>query len=157
VDEIDHPLHPTVKSMSNEIVRHPGIVTATERNTVRVKILQVSACAHCVAKGACAVADMEEKVVEVENYVGSPLKPGSPVTLTMQRSSGNRAIRFGYFFPFLVVLLVLITGSFLTKNEGVLGLLAIGCLAPYYLILYTLRDKLKQKFVIRIEEPDENL
>jgi sigma-E factor negative regulatory protein RseC len=104
-----------------------------------------------MAKGSCSVAEMEEKIVEVEHYQGSPLKPGHPVTLAMKRSSGNRAILFGYFIPFLVVLTVLIAGSFFTSHEGLLGLLALGSLVPYYLVLYLKRDKLKKGFAISIE------
>lgn len=137
--------------MSSETVRHPGVVIRVDQKLVQVKILQVSACAHCLAKGACSVADMEEKVVDVENYEGEPLLPGTMVTLTMKRSSGNRAILYGYFIPFLVLLTVLIAGSFFTSHEGLLGLLALGSLVPYYLVLYLKRDKLKKGFAISIE------
>jgi positive regulator of sigma E activity len=137
--------------MKAEVVRHPGIVTELEGDLVRVKVLQVSACASCHAKGACSLADMEEKIVEIEGYRGRELHPGDHVTLAMQRTSGNRAVLLGYFLPFLVLMATMITGSFFIQSEGLLALVSIGILIPYYLLLYHFRDRLKKKFIISCE------
>jgi sigma-E factor negative regulatory protein RseC len=138
-------------SLKDEIVEHPGVVIEVADDHVKVKILQVSACAACHAKGACSMADMEEKVVDVEHYHGSPLEVGSPVTLTMMRSSGNRAILLGYLMPFAVLIAVMIVTSFFVNHEGLLALISISALIPYYLILFQFRDRLKKGFLIRIK------
>ena len=36
-------------------------------------------------------------------------------------------------------------------SEEVAALLSIACLIPYYIILYLLRDKLRERFTFRIE------
>ena len=46
-------------------IEHEGIVDHISDKAIRVKIMSMSACASCHAKGACTVADMEEKEVEV--------------------------------------------------------------------------------------------
>jgi sigma-E factor negative regulatory protein RseC len=135
-----------------DMIEHPGMVIKREKKRVLVKILQASACSGCHAKGACNIADMEEKIVEIENYQGRDLNSGDLVTLQMSRSSGKRAVLYGYLFPFLVLVAVLVAGSFLIKNESLLALVAIGSLLPYYLILYMRRDHLKKDFHIRIKE-----
>lgn len=136
--------------MKEDTIEHPGLVTEIEQGVVRVKIMQVSACSGCHAKGACSVAGMEEKIIEVEDYRGTPLKPGDQVTLSMKRASGNRAMFLGYFLPFLVLMTAMITGSFFIHSEGALALVSIGILIPYYMLLYHFRDRLKKRFLISI-------
>jgi len=124
---------------------------AAGRDLVKVKILQVSACAGCHAKGACTMADMEEKIIDVEDFGGRQYKAGDHVTLQMGKGSGNRAIVMGYLVPFLLMVAALITGSYFIHEEGILALVSISVLIPYFVILYLRRDKMKGKFVIRIK------
>jgi positive regulator of sigma E activity len=136
--------------MSNPIIKHPGEVLRITPEAVEVKILRATACSTCVSKGACSIGDAEEKTVTVDDYRGSPLKPGDQVMLLMQRTSGNMALFYGYFLPFLVLVTVLVAGSMVVTDEGALALIAIGSLVPYYMALYHFRDRLKKKFRIRI-------
>ncbi len=136
--------------MKQEIIEHPGVVVEMKEGVVRVKILRVSACAGCHARGVCSVVDMEEKVVEIEDYRGQPLHPGDHVTLMMRQSSGNRAIFLGYLLPFLLLMTVMITSSFFIHDEGTLALVSIGILVPYYFLLYQFRNRLKRRFLIEI-------
>ncbi len=137
--------------MSNQTIRHPGEVLRVTPELVEVKILRATACSSCVSKGACSIGEAEEKSVTVDDYQGQALKPGDKVMLLMQRSSGNKALLYGYFLPFLVLVGVLVTGSILVRDEGALALIAIGSLIPYYMTLYHFRDRLKKKFNIKIE------
>lgn len=134
-----------------DIIEHPGVVVATDHDTVQVKVLQVSACAGCHAKGACTMADMEEKIVSIESYIGRALAPGEKVTLVMKQSAGSRAVVLGYLVPFLLLVTVMITGSFFIREEGILALVSIGSLIPYFTLLYLNRDRMKKKFVIQIK------
>jgi sigma-E factor negative regulatory protein RseC len=137
--------------MSNNTIRHPGEVLRITPEAVEVKILRATACSSCVSKGACSIGDAEEKTVTVENYEGEPLKQGDKVMLMMHRSSGNKALFYGYFLPFLVLVTVLVSGSVLVHDEGALALISIGSLIPYYMALYHFRDRLKKKFTVTIE------
>ncbi len=134
-----------------DIIEHPGVVVKEREGKVLVKILQVSACAGCHAKGACSMADMEEKTIEIDNYAGMPLKPGEQVTLQMGKASGNRAILMGYLYPFLLMMVVMISGSFFIREEGILALVSVGSLIPYFIILYLQRNRFRKKFVITIK------
>lgn len=136
--------------MDFDLIEHPGIVAEIRNDVVVVKVLQVSACAGCHAKGACSMADMEEKEIEVEHYTGPPLRTGQQVTLQMKHSSGKRAILMGYLVPFFLLMTVLISGSFFIREEGLLALVSIGALVPYYALLYHFRDRLKKGFEIQI-------
>ena len=133
------------------IVEHPGIVTGVDRNRIEVKILQVSACSSCRAKGMCGVAEMEEKVVDAAPVKGHEHKTGEKVTLVMKRTSGNRAVFLGYYLPFLIVVITLFGMISLTKNEGLSALVAIGMLIPYYTGLFMLKEKITKKMEIWIK------
>jgi sigma-E factor negative regulatory protein RseC len=99
----------------------------------------------------CGVADMEEKIVETPRLPGIEHKIGDKVTLIMKRTSGNRAVFLGYYLPFLIVVITLILMLSLTENEGLSGLVSIGILLPYYLILFMIKDRLTKKMEIRVK------
>lgn len=127
-----------------------GSVQYIDDERIEVKILSLSACSSCHAKGACSAADMEEKVVDVENAHDHEYKVGDVVNITMNQSAGNKAVMLGYFLPFLLLVIVLgVSLSFF--NEGVAGLLSVGSLIPYYLILYYTRHLQKKTFTFRLE------
>ncbi len=122
-----------------------------EGDTIRVIINQQSACAGCHAKGACTVSDAEDKEVEIA-YVKGTFRVGQEVTVLFRESAGFKALFYGYLFPFILVLMVLIILFSTTNNELLSGLLAIGILIPYYITLYFFRDKLKRMFKFELEE-----
>lgn len=132
-------------------ITHPGIVEKLTDDKVFVKILAMSACSSCHAKGMCNVAEVEEKVVELRKDPLRELKIGEQVTLTMKKSLGSYAVMLGYIVPFLLLIGVLILVLFLSGNEGLAGLSAILTLIPYYWLLYIYRNKLKSTFNFMIE------
>lgn len=136
---------------AREDITHPGIVENVTESTVFVKILAMSACSSCHAKGMCNLAEMEEKVVEVRKESGREFRGGDKVTVTMRRSQGSKAVMLGYVVPFLVMMGMLVLVLVLTGNEGLAGLSAILVLVPYYWLLYVYRNKLKRSFSFRIE------
>ena len=120
---------------AREDITHPGIVENVTESTVFVKILAMSACSSCHAKGMCNLAEMEEKVVEVRKESGREFRGGDKVTVTMRRSQGSKAVMLGYVVPFLVMMGMLVLVLVLTGNEGLAGLSAILVLVPYYWVL----------------------
>ncbi len=50
---------------ARENISHPGIIEEVSKDKVFVKILSMSACSACHAKGMCSVAEVAEKIVEV--------------------------------------------------------------------------------------------
>ncbi len=131
-------------------ITHPGIVEQISGDSIYVKILAMSACSSCHAKGMCSIAEVEEKVIEIKKDPKRDLNEGQEVTVAMQKSLGGKAVFLGYILPFLVLMGVLILVLSLTGNEGIAGLSAILILIPYYWLLYIYRDKLKRTFSFKI-------
>ncbi len=134
-------------------IEHKGFIEKVSDHSVIVKIISESACAACHAKGACSAADMQNKEIEVMGkYPGFVI--GEMVNLIMAQSMGFKALLLGYVYPFIL----LFSGLLLFSNAGIpeliSGLLAIGLLPPYYLVLYLLRNKIKKSFNFSLQKID---
>lgn len=133
------------------VIKHKAFVKEVSESTLTVSILNQSACASCHANGACTMADVREKEVEIRRSMIN-YSPGQEVTVIFQESLGFRALIYGYIIPFLLVLSILITTFNVTGNEVIAGLSALGALIPYYLVLYFFRGFLKNVFKFELEE-----
>ena len=136
---------------AKEIISHPGIVEQVTDDKIIVKIIAMSACSSCHAKGMCNVADMEEKIVEVRKIPQRHFQKNDQVTVSMKKSLGSRAVLLGYIFPFGLMIATLLLVLFLAGDEGAAGLSAIFILIPYYWLLYIYRSKLKSTFSFTID------
>ncbi len=133
-------------------IYHSGIISEISKEKILVSIITHSACASCNVKGMCNISEMKEKIVEVNHQPGVSYKVGEEVTVLMKKSLGSQAVFLAYIFPFLLMVVVLITLINLTGNEGLSGLISIGILVPYFFIIYMLRDKFSKKFVFVIRK-----
>lgn len=136
---------------AGEIISHPGTIEKIDNQSVYVKILSSSACSSCTVKGACNLAESQEKVVEVKKQQGQVYSVGRSVDVVMQRSSGTKAVLLAYLIPFAIVVLSLIVLLSAGTREGISALLSIALLVPYYFILHHFRDKLKKEFEFTIQ------
>ena len=136
---------------ATENISHPGIIEKLTEDMVFVKIMAMSACSSCHAKGMCNVAEVEEKVVEVKREPSRDLKIGQLVTVSMKSSLGTYAVLLGYIIPFFLLIGVLIGVLFISGNEGLAGISGILILIPYYSGLYYYRKRLKNTFSFKIE------
>lgn len=98
------------------------------------------------------MAEMQEKLVEVKNNGKYEFSDGEKVNVTMRRSLGTKAVVLGYLIPFFIVIISLIVLLAVTKNEAVSGIVSVGLVIPYYIVLYTIRDQLKKTFEFTIEK-----
>jgi len=137
--------------MSSGTIIHPGIVESISEDKVSVRILAKSACSSCHAKGACTIADVEEKIIEVENETPDRMKEGDQVMVRMEESLGRKAVLLGYVLPLVVLLVSIIVFISLLKHEGLAALLSILMLVPYYSALYLFRKKIQKEFRFRIQ------
>ena len=133
-----------------DAIRHSGIVKKVDDRFTYVSIVSQSACASCHAKGACNITDLQEEVVEVPRTGDEAHKPGDRVEVVMHKSLGTRAVMLGYVIPFLLVIGTMITVLSITGKEGLAGLLSLGILVPYYLMLYLRRSRLKRTFTFSL-------
>ncbi len=129
----------------NEKIEHKGVVKQIRPGIVDVNITQMSACAACHAKGACTASDSAEKIIEVP-YHQDNLKVGDVVTIVGSKKMGWNAVLLAFVLPFLLMMGTLVAGSELLKDELTAGILSLGILIPYYLILALFRVKLKKTF-----------
>lgn len=137
--------------MSEETVSHEGVITKIDGDTLEIKIIAQSACAACHAKSACTMSDQAEKVLTVPKPEGQEFQLLQKVKVVMAVGQGNKAAVLAYLVPIILLLAALFICLGIGLSEGLAALIGIAVLIPYYLLLYTQRDKLKKKFEYRIE------
>lgn len=131
-------------------VQHIGKVEKVDPGCVTVKIISESACSGCHAKGRCSLTDSEEKTVFVTGSYN--VTPGDTVTVLMKQSMGYNALLIGYVIPFLILLSSLVILVAMTLPEAYAGLLSIGILALYYLVIYIFRNRIDKKFTFTLKK-----
>ncbi|TVQ16613.1 MAG: Fis family transcriptional regulator [Bacteroidetes bacterium] len=138
---------------SKENIEHPGIIDKIESNRIWVSIQPQSACGNCHSKSYCGMAEVAEKIVEVQNFhPDRKYEPGQEVTISLKKSLGYRALFLGYLLPFLLVLSTLILSLQLTQNEAFSALVSVLIIVPYYWLLYTKRELIKSSFRFYIKQ-----
>ena len=109
------------------------------------------ACSGCHAKAVCGVNESEDKIVEVSDVVAADYSVGEVVQVALQSNSmGTKAVVLTYVVPFFILTLLLVGALWLGLSEGVSALVALGGVALYCVVLYTLRHRIKNtiKFII---------
>ena len=137
--------------MSEETISHEGIITKITDDLLEVKITAQSACALCHAKSACGMGEQAEKILNVPRPEGQEFQLMQKVKVIMAINQGNKAAVLAYLIPIIVLLVALFVCLGLGLGEGLSALISVAALVPYYIILYTQRDKLKRRFEYRIE------
>jgi positive regulator of sigma E activity len=133
------------------MIEHEGIIDQINGNVAHVKIDSVSACASCHAKGACSAADQEEKYLDVP-LEGTDYQQGEAVQVQVTKRLGFRAVALGYFYPFLLVMAILILLTYIGVPELKAGILALLSIVPYYLGLYLFRKRIETTFTFSIKK-----
>ena len=128
------------------MIKHSGEVVRIEATTVYVKLTVSSACSGCHAKAVCGVDESVEKIVEVEGVVASDFKVGDIVEVALQRGTmGTKAVVLTYVVPFFVLTILLVGSVMLGVSEGLSVLVSLAGVVVYYMVIYALRDKIKEK------------
>lgn len=138
------------KKMTNGEIWQPGVVVSVSSEKVSVRIIARSACGSCTAKSLCGAGDIAEKIIEVKKPAGV-YALGEQVVVSMSSGLGARATIFGYLFPFVLLIVSLITLDAFGVSELTNGLISIGVLVPYFIILWLLRKRFEKRFVFEIQ------
>ena len=77
---------------------------------------------------------------------------GQNVIVTASTTVARKALVLGFVMPFLLVIGVLVVVLFLTDNEGVAALAALGSLLPYYFLIWLRRDSIQHDISFMLEE-----
>ena len=132
-------------------ISHSGVIERIESDRVQVRIIQTSACAACKVAGYCNAAESKEKLIDVFcDSVAKSLHVGQPVTVTTSGVVAAKALLWGFGLPFVVLVAVLIVVLLLTSSEGLAALCALAALVPYYLMLWLLRDRMRDELSFQI-------
>ena len=133
-------------------ITHAGVVESIGTDSVRVRILQTSACAACQVASHCHASKSKEKIVDVLNTGDtSHLKVGDSVVVCASTKMANRALLLAFGIPFLILVCVLLIVLRLTSEEGIAAIAAILALVPYYGVLYLYRDRIRQQLSFYLE------
>lgn len=136
--------------MSNKI-NHNGIVDGVEEGCVRVRILQSSACSACKVAAHCNASETKEKIIEVQVADAVKYQLGDSVVVVADTVVGFRASLYGYLLPLILMVVSLVAVLKITQSEGYAAMSALGILIPYYIGLYLLRNKLRNKLSFSLE------
>lgn len=136
---------------TQETISHEGLVSKITEDSLEIKIVAQSACAACHAKSACSMGDQTEKILTVPRPEGREFQLMQQVKVIMAINQGNKAAILAYLIPIILLLATLFICLGCGLGEGLSALISIAALVPYYIVLYTQRDKLKKKFEYRIE------
>ena len=126
------------------MIKHDGIVIAVNGDgTVRVRIVQTSACASCKAKAMCASAESVEK--EIDAVGDGLLAIGDEAEVLVAEKIGWKAIFLAYILPFVVLLgSVLVLNEFM--KEELAGTIALCAMGVYYIVLGFFKNKIQKGF-----------
>lgn len=136
--------------MSNKI-KHNGVVDGVEEGCVRVRILQSSACSACKVAAHCNASETKEKIIEVQVADTDRYQRGDSVIVVADTAVGFRASLYGYLLPLILMVVSLVAVLKITQSEGYAAMSALGILIPYYIGLYLLRNKLRNKLSFSLE------
>ena len=127
-------------------VKHCGEVVRIEGQSVFVRMTVNSACSGCHAKAVCGASETADKIVEVESALASDFQIGESVEVALlDNSMGTKSVILAYVVPFLVLAAVLVGAILMGASEGMAALSALVGVALWYVVLYMLRDKIKNK------------
>lgn len=133
-------------------ISHSGIVESIEDGCVKVRIVQTSACAACKVAGYCNAAESKEKIVDVfSDAAAKNVAVGQQVTVTTSGQVAAKALLWGFGLPFVVMVAVLVLVLWLTGSEGKAALSGLAALVPYYILLWLLRNRMREQLSFSIE------
>lgn len=136
--------------MSNKI-KHAGVVDGVEGECVRVRILQSSACSACKVAAHCNASETKEKIIDVMDADASHYQKGDQVMVVADTAVGFRASLYGYLLPLILMVVTLVGVLAATHSEGLAALSALGILIPYYVLLFLMRNKLRNRLNFTLE------
>ena len=137
--------------MARNNISHRGRVVGMDPQWTTVRFEAQSACSSCHAAGLCGMSEMKEKTVQVASDPYATYQVGDEVSVVFKASMGIKAVWIAYMVPLLVLLAVFFGASALGASELAAGLIGIASLAVYYLVIWLLRDRLRDEYVFKIE------
>ena len=76
---------------------------------------------------------------------------GDQVMVVADTAVGFRASLYGYLLPLILMVVTLVGVLAATHSEGLAALSALGILMPYYVLLFLMRNKLRNRLSFTLE------
>ncbi len=137
--------------MQEHVIDHEGVIEEIGKDNIRVRISSLSACATCHAKGACSTGDMEDKFIDVPSP-GIDYQTGDMVRVSISRHHGFKAVAIGYIYPFILLMISLVSLNAAGVSELRSGLISLGLMIPYYLVIFLLRKHINRQFSFKLNK-----
>ena len=128
-----------------------GLVKEIYEDYLIVEIMLQSACAGCHANAVCLSSQRKgEKMKAFIADRSEHFQVNEKVTVYMEESLGRKAVVIGYLFPFIILSLALFTTYYLTKNDLIAFVIAIGFVAVYYLLVWRFNKsgRMDKRFIL---------
>ena len=131
--------------MTNNTIKHLGIVENIQGSHLSVRIVQTSACAACSVKGHCSSADSKDKIIDIIDTAAASYQVGENVMVVGETSMGMQAVALAFIIPFVLLIFTLFLFMALIENELYAALLSLAVLVPYYYILWLNKTRLQTR------------
>ena len=131
---------------------HKGNIIKIEGNLITVKILQVSACAHCAEKKFCTLAESKEKEITVSETNTEAYSVGEEVQIVTQKRQVFTAVLWAYIMPLILLFIGVGVGTLLNLPEVHTALLGIAAVAIYYVFLMAINKILSKSLEFKISK-----
>ena len=131
---------------------HKGNIINIDGNLITVKILQVSACAHCEGKKFCTLAESKEKEIKVYDSNASAYSIGEEVQIVTQKRQVFTAVLWAYVIPLILLFIGVGVGTLLNLPEVHTALLGLVAVAVYYVFLMAINKILSKSLEFKISK-----
>ena len=131
---------------------HRGNIIKIEGNLITVKILQLSACAHCAEKKFCTLAESKEKEITVSETNPEAYSVGEEVQIVTQKRQVFTAVIWAYIMPLILLFIGVGVGTLLNLPEVHTALLGITAVAIYYVFLMAINKILSKSLEFKISK-----
>ena len=136
-------------------MKHSGTISKISKSAITVSLDGHINCEACQVKASCGLSESKHKEIEVErgvehqNLANNTFQLNERVEVAMQEELGIKAVFWAYVFPFILMISTLVIASFFL-NEWMSGLMALGVLIPYFILLKGLNSFFEKTFKISI-------
>jgi len=141
--------------MYGNTITHEGIIEKVTDQDLLVRLTRLPACGECHAKGLCSVPGAEQNELVIQGR-HREFNSGDRVIVSIARSQGFRALALGYILPFLLVVLTLSILTLFHLKEWLAGLMSLGMLIPYYILITVLRKRIEDSLTFKIIKASHN-
>lgn len=133
---------------------HIGFIRSIDGDKIEVGVEPPVACSSCEVSSSCGLADREEKIITIQES-SNAYSIGDTVSLSYEEKLGNKALLLVYIIPVLLLAITLFITQLFTKNELIIGLMALISLFPYFLLFKFFNNRIQRIFSFRINKLSE--